>query len=359
MAEALAIMRCCPVPSPRRPRLGRGENDSPASHFELHNPAADRRDLERLAQWCCQFSPTVGLEDADAPETLLLDATNLGPLYGGEDALVRQVARACQRRGLEARLAVADTIGAAWALAHYGDCRSFRALAPLPAAALRLPADLLATLADLGLERVGELLALPRDQLRSRLGPLVLTRIDQALGRAGEVFFPVDPPPDFTVEHVYEFPVATAEAIGYTTERLLKRLSLLLVARSAGRCGCAAGWIAKERRRSPSSSTCSSRPPAGGTCWKSWICIWSACVCGHRPWPSRCACCGTVRLLNGKAGCSTKSARWEIRASSPGWSIGSPGGWEARRWCDARWYMKRSRSWPIGRSRSPAGCPIR
>jgi len=290
--------------------------------IELHHPQADRRELERLAQWCCQFSPTVGLEDADPPETLLLDVTNLAPLYGGEAALAAQVRRACQRRGLEVRLAVADTIGAAWALAHYGakamkqPCIPFNALenirgpggaescsqgrkalveasqypgkpqrgdiddatsdvapsglpnqfvaanqelaplatrlrpagaadarkapllgnelAPLPIAALRLPADLLATLADLGIQCVGELLKLPREQLQSRLGSLVLLRIDQALGRAEEVFFPIDPPPDFAVEHAYEYPIADAAAIRYTVEQLLKRLTLLLQTRSAG-----------------------------------------------------------------------------------------------------------------------------
>jgi protein ImuB len=225
---------------------------------ELHDPAADRRALEDLARWCHQFSPTVGLEDTDEPEMLLVDATRLAPLYGGEPALVRQVAAAFKRRNLDARLALADTLGAAWALAHYSPCHPevFRRvhaasprgadssaalgvtvedqLAPLPLAALRLPPDLLETLADLGLAQIADLVALPREQLRSRFGPLLATRIDQALGAASEVIVAVEPPPDFTVEHAFDFPIARQEAIRYAIEHLLRRLGWLLSARNAG-----------------------------------------------------------------------------------------------------------------------------
>ena len=106
-------------PSPPRPSPpGRGEQ---RSHFETHDPAADRTALVELAQWCHRFSPCVGLEEGDAPETLLLDATNLAPLYGGEAALVDQVARALRRRGLDARLALADTIAVALGLVRSGE----------------------------------------------------------------------------------------------------------------------------------------------------------------------------------------------------------------------------------------------
>src|SRR5436309_2075291 len=41
----------------------------------------DRAALEALAAWCDQFSPTVGLEESDSPESLLLDITGLAPLF--------------------------------------------------------------------------------------------------------------------------------------------------------------------------------------------------------------------------------------------------------------------------------------
>jgi protein ImuB len=198
---------------------------------EAHDPAADRAGLVELAQWCHRFSPSVGLEDSDAPETLLLDATNLAPLYGGEPALVAQATLAMQRRGLEARLVIADTVSAAWALAHYDGDGS---LDSLPLAALRLSDDLLETLVALGAACVGDVLALPREQLRSRFGPLLLLRINQLLGAAPEVIVAVEPPEEFTVEQAFEYPISRSDAIRYAVEQLLKRLAWLLATRRRG-----------------------------------------------------------------------------------------------------------------------------
>ncbi len=80
----------------------------------------DREALKRLVAWCEQFSPTVGLESSSAPESLLFDVTGLAPLFHGEAALIEHVAREFRRRGYTVRLALADTLGAAWAMAHYG-----------------------------------------------------------------------------------------------------------------------------------------------------------------------------------------------------------------------------------------------
>src|SRR6185295_10246562 len=112
--------------------------------LEQHDPAADRAALAELAAWCEQFSPLVGIED---PDCLFLDITGLAPLFGSEHALVEQVERAFRRRNFMVRLAVADTFGLAWAIAHYARNRltvlsseqSDVALAALPISALRLP----------------------------------------------------------------------------------------------------------------------------------------------------------------------------------------------------------------------------
>ncbi|HEX6961262.1 MAG TPA: DNA polymerase Y family protein, partial [Lacipirellula sp.] len=232
-----------------------------------YDPFADRKALAQLAQWCHRYSPTTGFEEAEAPETLLLDATNLAPLYGSEELLVAQVTQGFRRLGLEVRIALAGAIGAAWAMAHYGATQSpikatgsaggrlsetprlpqslstgkaggfygiADTLAPLPIAALRLDANLLETLANLGAEQIGDLLSLPREQLRSRFGPQLLTRIDQALGATREVFVAVDPPEEFVVEQLFEYPVSNRESLHHVIETLLARLVWMLAARSAG-----------------------------------------------------------------------------------------------------------------------------
>lgn len=86
-------------------------------HCAEHDPLADQAALVELAGWCEQFSPIVGIEP---PDNLGLNVTSLGPLFGSEELLVEQLSRALGRRNLAVRIAVADTLGAAWAVAHYG-----------------------------------------------------------------------------------------------------------------------------------------------------------------------------------------------------------------------------------------------
>ena len=99
---------------------GQRDHHSLGLHCESHDPQADRAALEQLAEACDRFSPLVGLETSDEPECLLLDITGLGPLFGGEESLAGQVAQLCRQRGYRPHIAVADTVGAAWALAHFG-----------------------------------------------------------------------------------------------------------------------------------------------------------------------------------------------------------------------------------------------
>lgn len=104
----------------------------------------------------------------------------------------------------------------------------------LPLGALRLPAEMAATLGELGLELVGDVLALDREQLRSRFGPGLLARINQFTGATPEVFVGIDPPEEFVVEQEFEYPLREGEAIRYSVERLVERLAWLLAARRAG-----------------------------------------------------------------------------------------------------------------------------
>ncbi|RIK75587.1 MAG: hypothetical protein DCC67_15070, partial [Planctomycetota bacterium] len=198
-----------------------------------------------MAKWCHRFSPTTGLELGDSPETILLDATNLAPLYGSEESFAAQVIEGFRRLGLEVRGALASSIGAAWAVARLAAAGGERltvvpsdqtqdALAGLPIAALRLDDGLRETLQDLGVQRVGDVLALPRDQLRSRFGPQLLLRVDQSLGVAREVFAAVEPPEELVVEQSFEYPQSNREALHGIVDELLRRLAWMLARRCAG-----------------------------------------------------------------------------------------------------------------------------
>ena len=194
---------------------------------------ADRDALEKLARWCHRFSPLVGLEEAPQPETLLLDLTGITPLFGGELALLDQVQRAFSRLHLEVRLGLGDTLGAAWASAHFGDTPT-TPLPCLPVAALRLPDQTVSILEQLGLTRIGDLALLPRAEVQTRLGTTLLQRLDQAWGQAPELLQPVSPPPDFTVQWSFEFPVRHREPIEAACGQLIERICFLLQQQQQG-----------------------------------------------------------------------------------------------------------------------------
>ncbi len=215
---------------------------------ERHDADANRRSLEKLADWCHRFSPTVGLEDTTEPDTLLLDTTNLAPLYGGEPALVAQVSQGLARLGLQAHLALADNIATAWAAAHstrpVDEERKYSCiippggnlavLNPLPITALRLDQSTIDTLARLGIDTIGDLLLLPRDSLASRFGSELLLRIHQAGGERAEVIRAVPHSEKLTMQWLLESPLTRWTHINKVIERLLRQLAHLLVARDTG-----------------------------------------------------------------------------------------------------------------------------
>jgi protein ImuB len=155
-----------------------------------HDPDGDRAALEILCDWCVRFSPAVAIDGLDG---LFLDVEGVSHLWGGEAAMLDDLLARLERWGAPARGAIADTPGAAWALARYAPDRTIAPpggqgalLASLPVAALRLDEAAQAQLPRLGLFQVGQLLALPRAQLARRFGLSAVMRIDQALGAARE-----------------------------------------------------------------------------------------------------------------------------------------------------------------------------
>ena len=214
-------------------------------HTELYDPEADHRELVALAKWCERFSPLVGLEEAEAPESLLLDVTGLGPYFGGEQALASLVASELRSRGFLSRIAVADTIGASWAVSHFSKgCDKAPAivelgteqsvLEPLPVAALRIPETTVRLLDRVGLRRVEQLLAVARKSLPARFGKELLRRIDQALGSAPESFAALTPAPEFGAAHCLEYPSARTEQIDFVLEELVRKLAVQLREKARG-----------------------------------------------------------------------------------------------------------------------------
>ena len=80
-------------------------------------PEADAAALGRLAAWCLRYAP---LSAADAPDGIWLDVTGCAHLHGGETKLLHDLVGRLAAQGIAAHAAVADTPGAAHAVARFG-----------------------------------------------------------------------------------------------------------------------------------------------------------------------------------------------------------------------------------------------
>ncbi len=93
---------------------------------------------------------------------------------------------------------------------------------------------LAALLRSIGVRTLGELLALPREELARRCGPGLIDEMDRAMGSLpeGRLFF--TPPARFAARLELPAPVSHAEGLLFAAHRLLVQLEGLLAARQAG-----------------------------------------------------------------------------------------------------------------------------
>lgn len=253
----------------------------PDLETRLANPRLDAAFLTVLRRWAGKFSPWVSEEK---PESLVIDLTGCAHLFGGEEGLIDAVEADCAMLGLTVCAGVADTVGAAWALARFAggqggsarsgddiaqEARATRsraakrrhwerggaapgaqvpanraariaapgqtrtALAPLPVAALRLEPDTVAMLNRLGLRQVSDLAGQPRAALARRFGRHLVQKLDQALGVEPEPVNPARAPDHFAVRLTLPEPIGLRDDILAALDRLLPALSEKL--KTAGR----------------------------------------------------------------------------------------------------------------------------
>ncbi|MEO9132703.1 MAG: DUF6504 family protein, partial [Sphingomonas sp.] len=205
------------------------------------DPDGDRAELIRLAIAAARrWSPIVALSGEDG---LFIDLTGTAHLFGGEGAMARRIVRLLARLGFTARIAVADSAGAAWALARYGRyaragiCRDDGqvllcppgahgdAITTLPTVALRLEAAAIELLKRLGVDDIGQLAAMPRAPLVRRFGAALVARIDQAMGRISEPLDPVVPLEHIMICQRFAEPILTGEVIAHWLGHLVPQLT--------------------------------------------------------------------------------------------------------------------------------------
>ncbi len=123
------------------------------------DPTGDAAALRRLAGWCLRYAPLTAPDAVEGgrsgggsasggsasggapggiwPSGVWIDVTGTAHLFGGEARLLRDLLGRLAEQGLTARAAIADTPGAAWAMARWGTPAASEEVAQTPPPPLR------------------------------------------------------------------------------------------------------------------------------------------------------------------------------------------------------------------------------
>jgi protein ImuB len=187
----------------------------------------DAKALTQLALWCTRYAPLV---TPDPPDGVFFEIAGSAHLFGGEEKLLSDIVARLASAGICARAAVAGTPGCAWAVARLTDDTivapgfAAEAMAELPVAALRLNAETVDSLRDVGIAKVCDLASKPRATIPLRFGRDVLLRLDQALGHVDEPLKSLIPPEMPRCELRFAEPIGDPEDLA----RVIARLSEIL-----------------------------------------------------------------------------------------------------------------------------------
>lgn len=235
-----AVYLCNALASQRGVRVGMTLNE--ARTFAKPNdrliaqplePQQDQGVLVELASSCERFSYCIGIEEGDFPECIFMDVTGIAHFFSGEDRLTQELDTVIREQHYDARIAIGNTIGAAWAAAHYLSTANQPAIVAeqdiermesLPLMALRLSPETTIKLKRLGIRTIDQLLKLDRVALARRLGNEILQRLDQLHGKCSELITPCHPLPRYSVSKRLDDSVTHSELIEQLYVHLLRML---------------------------------------------------------------------------------------------------------------------------------------
>ena len=215
------------------------------------SPALASAAREALLDVALSCSPRAALApQASGPRAaecaVFLDATGIASLFRSEPGFAAALAGRARRVGLPGTVAVASSrsaaLVAARSLAEPGACRILadgaeRAfLEPLPVDVLDPDDELAGALTRFGVRTLGDLLALPRRALATRLGPSAPELVRRALGRESELLLPAPGPARIAESLDLEHPIDRLEPLAFALRGVLSRLRARLELRHLA-CG--------------------------------------------------------------------------------------------------------------------------
>ncbi|MCV9918569.1 DNA polymerase Y family protein [Pseudomonas sp. BT-42-2] len=202
------------------------------------DPARVDQVQQLLAAWAYRFSAQVSLH---YPRALLLEVGSSLQLFGPWPLFEARLRQELEALGLRHRIVVASNPVAARMLANAHDglavtCaeQTRAALLQLPIGKIGLPADAAQAFIRMGLRRLGEVLALPREALARRFAAQVQLHLDQLLGvrNVGLDFY--QPPDRFETRLELNFDVESHQALLFPLRRMIGDLAAFLAGRDCG-----------------------------------------------------------------------------------------------------------------------------
>ena len=265
LAEARS-MSTRPIQGTRR----QPQSPDPEIQFLEWQPNDDRRVLQEAAEHTRRFAPVVGLDMMPVPDSLHLDITGCGSLFGGESSLAEQVINCLAGRNFHCQVAISDSVATAWAFAHTeghvlqhkvvrqrgrghrvrgrhaelskwnlpiviippGQAESW--LQPLVIDVARIPIADTLVLRQLGVVTIRQLLELPEDDLPSRLSKAAIRRLRQLRGIEDEIIEAIPEADPVQASWVSEFPVSDRRGICQVIEHLTEDIVAQLKRRHLG-----------------------------------------------------------------------------------------------------------------------------
>ncbi len=213
------------------------------------NPEADFKDLYKLCCWTDCFTPIHGL-DAEIVAAykqkslwkinpyyygLNLDITGTERVNKGELSLIKHINSRMIKARFEARVAIASTLGAAWALSRFSNQKIFISntsikedIANLPVESLRIRPNIVSKLNEVGIRTITSLLDLPRKAILERYGYETLRQIDRVCGDEPEPVTPVPMPDKWSAHREFDYPINELESIVEIVLLMLEELVKVL-----------------------------------------------------------------------------------------------------------------------------------
>ncbi|MCX5511401.1 Y-family DNA polymerase [Pseudomonas sp. BJa3] len=201
-------------------------------------PARIEQLQQLLAAWAYRFSAQVSLH---YPRALLLEVGSSLQLFGPWPSFEARLREELAALGLRQRIVLASNPVAARMLANGHDGLALNcpqatrdALLDMPVERVGLPSEAAEAFARMGLRRLGQVLALPRDALARRFSAQVQLHLDQLLGLRSLGLDFYQPPDRFEARLELNFDVESHQALLFPLRRLIHDLAAFLAGRDCG-----------------------------------------------------------------------------------------------------------------------------